>query len=528
MAVDFTPTTITSGFASVDTLNTLFTSIQTSLNDALSRSGNGPNVMAADFDMDSNRILNLPEPVADHEPARKIDFENVKGEKGDTGDTGPQGPQGEVGPEGPQGPEGPTGPQGPAGEGVSAGGTTGQVLAKASATDYDTEWVDQSGGGGAELSQPIDLMVWDLSSTSNATPSTGEISVNSNFLTNISTIKVHEDSTLVSLTSLHLRRYLEENIVAGAVILLQNLDIKGPSDEILFGTYTVSAVSYSSEVYTITCSYTGSAFSENIGGSGRIHMSITHPPAGGGPSGTFAGLLRYTHDAATGPFDTPASGDLGLDSGTLSAVTGIVLSTTTLDGINFGSELDFFRTGLRRQRLLMLQKETDPTVFGMYQITDSNFETAALHGVALAHLASNGVLADQDTVVVTTLEQGLFDTPASELFAWQFGDLVGAAPAAGELNFADGFISGQTSFDLHQTNHRGDDLTALIDKMFVVGAWINIYSPQARAQNFGWWETFEITAISKTGSVYTITYTSEAGTGMFPEEGWYAQIEVIA
>lgn len=34
------------------------------------------------------------------------------------------------------------GPQGPTGPGVPAGGATGQVLAKASATDHDTEWVD--------------------------------------------------------------------------------------------------------------------------------------------------------------------------------------------------------------------------------------------------------------------------------------------------------------------------------------------------------------------------------------------------
>ena len=52
---------------------------------------------------------------------------------------------------GPQGPTGATGAVGPAGAdgvGVDAGGTTGQVLAKASGTDYDTEWVDQTGGGG--------------------------------------------------------------------------------------------------------------------------------------------------------------------------------------------------------------------------------------------------------------------------------------------------------------------------------------------------------------------------------------------
>ena len=39
------------------------------------------------------------------------------------------------------------GPPGPAGPGVPSGGTVGQILAKASGDDYDTEWV--SGGGGA-------------------------------------------------------------------------------------------------------------------------------------------------------------------------------------------------------------------------------------------------------------------------------------------------------------------------------------------------------------------------------------------
>lgn len=39
-------------------------------------------------------------------------------------------------------PRGKTGPQGPAGPGVATGGTTGQVLAKKSNTNYDTEWIN--------------------------------------------------------------------------------------------------------------------------------------------------------------------------------------------------------------------------------------------------------------------------------------------------------------------------------------------------------------------------------------------------
>ena len=43
---------------------------------------------------------------------------------------------------------GSAGATGPAGPGVAAGGTTGQVLKKKSNADYDTEWANESGGGG--------------------------------------------------------------------------------------------------------------------------------------------------------------------------------------------------------------------------------------------------------------------------------------------------------------------------------------------------------------------------------------------
>ena len=70
-------------------------------------------------------------------------IQGPKGEKGDKGDVGPQGIQGATGPQGVQG------IQGPNGEGVPAGGTSGQVLTKASSTDYDTVWLDSTGGGGS-------------------------------------------------------------------------------------------------------------------------------------------------------------------------------------------------------------------------------------------------------------------------------------------------------------------------------------------------------------------------------------------
>ena len=83
------------------------------------------------------------------------------GAKGDTGETGPQGDpglpgsngakgdQGEPGELGPQGEQGVPGQQGEQGvpgvpgQGVSTGGTLGQVLTKLSSNDYDTGWIDQ-------------------------------------------------------------------------------------------------------------------------------------------------------------------------------------------------------------------------------------------------------------------------------------------------------------------------------------------------------------------------------------------------
>ena len=82
-------------------------------------------------------------------PSFAFAFNNLKGPKGDTGDTGatgPAGPAGAAGAQGPQGEPGTNGADGANGVGVPAGGSAGQVLAKASGSDYDTTWVTPSGG----------------------------------------------------------------------------------------------------------------------------------------------------------------------------------------------------------------------------------------------------------------------------------------------------------------------------------------------------------------------------------------------
>ena len=95
----------------------------------------------------------IPGPTGSPGPAGSPGAQGIPGPTGSPGPQGIPGPTGSPGPAGspgPQGIPGPTGSPGPAGSpgaGVAVGGTTDQVLAKASATNYDTKWVTPSGGG---------------------------------------------------------------------------------------------------------------------------------------------------------------------------------------------------------------------------------------------------------------------------------------------------------------------------------------------------------------------------------------------
>jgi len=109
--------------------------------------------------------------------------QGIQGIKGDTGLTGPQGPTGPQGLQGIQGLTGATGAQGiqgikgdtgatgatgSVGPGVAIDGTTGQLLIKNSATNYDTAWSSLSSLGIATSSY-VDTSIANLVSSAPAT-----------------------------------------------------------------------------------------------------------------------------------------------------------------------------------------------------------------------------------------------------------------------------------------------------------------------------------------------------------------------
>lgn len=101
-------TTLTNETSAVNTLNGNNTATENALENTLSRDGTSPNEMNASLDMNSNQILNLPNPATANSPLRLQDLSDFLG----TGTIST----------------------------LPAGGSTGDLLVKASATDYDAEW----------------------------------------------------------------------------------------------------------------------------------------------------------------------------------------------------------------------------------------------------------------------------------------------------------------------------------------------------------------------------------------------------
>lgn len=89
-------------------INANSATIQTAFDNTLSRDGTSPNVMSSNLDMNSNQIINLPAPISATSPLRLTDLNSFIGGGIITN--------------------------------IPAGGTSGQVLAKTSGTDYAVGW----------------------------------------------------------------------------------------------------------------------------------------------------------------------------------------------------------------------------------------------------------------------------------------------------------------------------------------------------------------------------------------------------
>jgi hypothetical protein len=98
-----------------------------------------------------------------------------------------------------EGPQGPAGSNGANGQGVPVGGTTGQVLRKASGTNYDTEWAAAASGSGSVTS--VALAGTGLSISGSPVTTSGTITANVVYGTTAGTAAEGNDSRFVTAST---------------------------------------------------------------------------------------------------------------------------------------------------------------------------------------------------------------------------------------------------------------------------------------------------------------------------------------
>ena len=108
------------------------------------------------------------------------------------------------------------GPAGPAGEGVPTGGTTGQVLAKVDGVDYNTEWVNASGGTWGTITGTLSNQT-DLQTALNL-----KAPLASPALTGVPTAPTA--ATLTSTTQLATTAFVQQELAAGTAVA-KNLEV---------------------------------------------------------------------------------------------------------------------------------------------------------------------------------------------------------------------------------------------------------------------------------------------------------------
>lgn len=168
----------------------------------------GMDYFSPDFSETSNNVVQFP--PAFLTTGQTVRFYNTYGIV-DSVSVLPAGAQGPQGAQGPAGDTGAAGDAGTNGAGVAIGGTTGQVLIKASNTDYDTTWVDA----------PVNDVETNLDATTaptSANDSTQDYSVGSIWLNNTTNRLYRASSVAVGAAVWELLNYpRNKNISALAI-----------------------------------------------------------------------------------------------------------------------------------------------------------------------------------------------------------------------------------------------------------------------------------------------------------------------
>lgn len=187
-----------------------------------------------------------------------------------------------------------------------------------------------------------------------------------------------------------------------------------------------------------------------------------------GADGYQAGY-RYTYSSTTTDSD-PGAGTMRLNNATASSATFAYFDNTDLSGGTVTTWLDGLddSTQSNHKGYLRIQKASDPTIYVEYVVTGAIVDGTGYRKVPISNIASNGVLANSDAVVVTFSRTGNAGTDGTNgtqpgyrlTFSTTITD---SDPGAGTFRFNNAVFGSVTSLFIDNNDATGADITTFLD-----------------------------------------------------------------
>jgi hypothetical protein len=310
----------------VNAINTNNAVITTAFDNTLSRDGTSPNTMGSNLDMDNFQIINLPTPATADSPVRLQDVQ--------TGGTITN---------------------------IPAGGTTGQVLAKTSNTDYQIGWTSEA----AELVAGNNIVLTGSTPTTVATTATPTFTTVNTVTVPTTVDTLVARNTTDTLTNKTLTSPTLTSPVFSTVVNTGTLTLPTSTDTLVGRATTDTLTNKTLTSPTLTTPVLGTPSSGTL-------TSCTGLPVSTGISGLGTGIATALGTNVNGSgaislttsptFVTPTLGAATATSLAFSPTTGGLIGTTAADSASAGTVGEYIESVIASGSATSLTTSTSKSI----------------------------------------------------------------------------------------------------------------------------------------------------------------------